>query len=302
MHSRKISVISFFLLFTMTFFTACGKSSSDSATPAYKVAYVAGAGMNAPKEGKTNFQLTITKTSDGSPVSGLTPTLSLLMTMTSGDQHATPVDVVSESTTTPGTYDCTVYYLMASKMMNGTSMGTWKMSVNVNGETTTFYPDVAMSMSSDTVKAILQGQNDIITIMTGTEKRSYYLFNDGLASGMTMGSGTLSLFIAAKDSTMSFPALSSVSTTTLHDENGIAWTASPITIEASLDGTNWIFPGTNSKGGHWEINLASGITSSATNTIYVRLSVGENGDGGTAEMKMNGADAFQIIHATPGSM
>ena len=182
---------------------ACGKSD-DSSTPTavYKVEYVPGTGMNAPTEGKTTFQLKITKTSDGSPATGLTPTLSLLMTMTSGDQHATPIDLVSESSTTPGTYDCTVYYLMAS----GATMGTWEMDVTVNGETTKFNPDVAMSMKSDTVKATLKGQNDIISSTSGTEKRSYYIFNDGLTSGMSMGSGTLKLFIAAKDSMMSFPA------------------------------------------------------------------------------------------------
>jgi hypothetical protein len=304
MYSQKIGSIGFLLvLFAMTFITACGKSSSDTATSVYKVAYVPGTGMSAPKEGKTSFQLTITKTSDGSVASGLTPTVSVLMTMTNGEQHATPVDIVSESTTTPGTYDCTVYYLMAS----GPTMGAWKMSVNVGGETTAYYPDVAMSMSSDTVKAILKGQNDIITGMTGTEKRSYYLFNDGLTSGMSMGSGTLNLFIAAKESMTSFPALASkaVSATTLHDETGTGWIADPVTVEASTDGTTWT-AGTNSVGGHWSIAFMSGITSSVTNTIYVRLSVSD--DGGTAEQKTTdghadtGTNGRQTILATPGSM
>jgi hypothetical protein len=303
MRSRHISIIIVLLSFTLAFVAACGKSSSDTSTSAYKVAYIPGTGMIAPKEGKTNFRLTITKTSDGSVVSGLTPTLSLLMTMTNGEQHATPVDVVSESTTTPGTYDCTVYYLMAS----GPAMGTWKMSVSVGGETTVFYPDVAMSMSSDSVKAILKGQNDFISGMTGTEKRSYYIFNDGLASGMSMGSGKLDLFIVAKESMMSFPALASkaVSTTTLHDDSGTDWIADPVTVEASTDGTTWT-SGTNSAGGHWSINLMSGITSGVTNTIYVRLSVGENG--GAAEQKTTngladtGTNGYQTIFVTPRSM
>ena len=300
---RKI-IFSLTLLFAIAFFAACGKSSSNTAAPAYTVAYAPGTGMNAPKEGKTSFQLKITKSGDGSPATGLAPSLSLLMTMTSGEQHATPVDVVSESTTTLGTYDCTVYYMMASKMMNGTSMGTWEMDVTVHGETTRFYPDVSMTMSSDTVKTILKGQSDIITGMTGTEKRSYYIFNDGITSGM-MGSGTLNLFIAVKDSMTGFPALSSISTTTLHDDHGTAWAANPITVEASLDGTTWT-AGINSKGGHWSVDLASGITSSVTTTVYVRLNVGE--DGGTAEEKTTdgqtdtGPNGYQTIHATPGSM
>jgi hypothetical protein len=303
MRSRHISIIIVLLSLTLAFVAACGKSSSDTATPAYNVAYIPGTGMSAPREGKTNFRLTITKTSDGSVASGLTPTLSLLMTMTNGEQHATPIDVASESTTTPGTYDCTVYYLMAS----GPTMGTWKMSVSVGGETTVFSPDVAMSMSSDTVKVILKGQNDFISGITGTEKRSYYIFNDGLASGMSMGSGKLDLFIVAKESMMSFPALASktVSTTTLHDDSGTDWLADPVTVEASTDGTIWT-SGTNSAGGHWSINLMSGITSGVTNTIYVRLSVGENG--GAAEKKTTngladtGTNGYQTVFVTPRSM
>jgi len=295
------------VLVCMTLMIAsCGKSD-DNSTPAavYKVEYVPGTGMNAPTEGKTTFQLKITKTSDGSPATGLTPTLSFLMTMTDGTQHATPIDLVSESSTTPGTYDCTVYYMMSS----GATMGTWEMTVTLDNETTKFNPDVAMSMKSDTVRATLKGQNDIISSMSGTEKRSYYIFNDGLTSGMAMGSGTLNLFIAAKESMMSFPALvsTSVSTTTLHDETGASWSADPVTVEASLD-TAFTLPysGTNTKGGHWSISLMSGITSSVTNTIYVRLSVGKNG--GTAEQKttdgnaVSGSNGYQTILVTPSSM
>ncbi len=295
---------------SMILAVACGSSSSDStaAVPVYKIEYIPGTGMNAPTEGKTEFQLKITKTSDGSAATGLTPELSFLMTMTDGKQHATPVDIVSESTSTSGTYDCRVYYLMASKMMNGTIMGTWEMDVTVNGEIFKFNPDVAKSMDSDTVKVILTGQNDIISNSSGTtEKRSYYIFNDGITSGMSMGSGTLDLFIAAKESSRSYPALASkaVSTTTLHDETGAAWIADPVTVEASTDGTNWT-SGTNSKGGHWSVALMSGITSSVTNTVYVRLSVGK--DGGSAEQKTTdgkadtGTNGYQPIHAIPGSM
>ena len=188
-------------------------------------------------------------------------------------------------------------------------MGTWEMTVTLDNETTKFNPDVAMSMQSDTVRATLKGQNDIISSMSGTEKRSYYIFNDGLTSGMGMGSGTLNLFIAAKESMMSFPALvsTSVSTTTLHDETGASWSADPVTVEASLD-TAFTLPysGTNTKGGHWSISLMSGITSSVTNTIYVRLSVGKNG--GTAEQKttdgnaVSGSNGYQTILVTPSSM
>jgi hypothetical protein len=281
---------------------ACGTSSSSNngASSVYNVEYIPGTGMNAPKQGRSEFQLKITKQSDGSPVTGVTPTLKFTMTMTNGHQHATPIDSVKESST-PGTYDCSVYYLMAS----GPAMGTWEMDVTVNGETTVFYPGVAMAMGTDTVVATLTGQNDIISGSTGTEKRAYYLFNDGLTSGMTMGSGTLSLFIAAKDSMMSYPSLASNGTTTLKDETGTSWSANPVTVQASTDGSTWT-PGTNSSGGHWSISLASGITSSITNTIYVRLDVGKNG--GAAEQKTtdgsmaSGSNGYRNIFTTPGSM
>jgi hypothetical protein len=106
---------------------------------------------------------------------------------------------------------------------------------------------------------------------------------------------------------MSFPALvsTSVSTTTLHDETGASWSADPVTVDGSLDGTSWS-SGTNTKGGHWSISLMSGITSSVTNTIYVRLSVGKNG--GVAEQKTtdgnaaSGSNGYQTILVTPSSM
>lgn len=271
----------------------CGDSSS--LLPKYIVEYVPGTGMKAPKQGRTAFQLKITKTADGSAATGLSPQVTLLMTMTNGDKHSTPMDSLAESAT-PGTYDCTVYYLMAS----GPNMGTWEMTVKVDGETTKFTPDVAMAMGTDTAMAKLKGQSDLISMPTGTEKRSYYLFNDGLVSGMT--STTLKLFIAAKEGMMSFPALASGGTTTLKDENGVSWTADPIIVEASTDAATWV-AAANSKGGHWSVPFTTGIVSGATNTLYVRLSVGKNG--GAAEQKtidgaaVAGVNGYQTILATP---
>ena len=72
------------------------------------------------------------------------------------------------------------------------------------------------------------------------------------------------------------------------------------------DGANSPYSGTNTKGGHWSISLMSGITSSVTNTIYVRLSVGKNG--GVAEQKTtdgnaaSGSNGYQTILVTPSSM
>ncbi len=138
---------------------------------------------------------------------------------------------------------------------------------------------------------------DLVSGMSGTSKRSYTLFNDGLTSGMT-GTGTLNLFIAALDYTdmmamATFPALSSVSTTTLHYYDGAMsmyapHAATPVTVEGCLsvvdcaNAANWT-AATNSSGGHWSIDFTSGIASGMTNTIYVRLLVGK--DGSAEELK-----------------
>jgi hypothetical protein len=56
-------------------------------------------------------------------------------------------------------------------------MGFWELKVLVGGmmgEPATFYPPVGMAMGSATVRATLKGQAaDILTSMTGTEKRAY---------------------------------------------------------------------------------------------------------------------------------
>ncbi len=218
---------------------SCGNSDNSSTpTAVYKVEYVPGTGMNAPMQGKTTYQLNITKTSDNSPAAGLTPTLSFTMHMTNGDTHTTPADLVSESTTTPGLYNCTAYYLMAS----GPTMGTWDMAVTIGGETTTFHPDVAMAMGTTTVRATLKGVTDkILSNSTGTatENRTYYLFNDGLTSAMMGGGYTFKLFIAAKESIMSMPAIGNGSI--LHNETNSAWTISSMTVDASTDnGSTWL--------------------------------------------------------------
>ena len=258
------------VLVCMTLLIAsCGKSD-DSSTPAavYKVEYVPGTGMNAPSVGKTQFQLVITKTSDGTPATGLTPTLSFTMHMTSGDNHTTPADLVSESTTTPGLYNCTAYYLMAS----GATMGTWDMAVTVGGETTTFHPDVAMAMGTTTVRATLKGVTDkILSSSTGTatENRTYYLFNDGLTSAM--GSYTFKLFIAAKESITSMPAIENGST--LHNETNSAWTISSMTVDASTDNADWHPATEGAVTGHWSIASLPGLSSGQTGTIYVKMTI-----------------------------
>jgi hypothetical protein len=258
-------------------------------TNTYKVEYLPG--MMAASQGKTAFKIRVTNRSNGSPATGLTVSLMPMMHM-AAMSHSTPVDVVTESATA-GTYDCTVYYLMAS----GPGMGYWELKVMISGmmgDTATFYPNVGMAMGANTVRTTLKGQNDIISSMTGTEKRSYYLFRDGL-SGST-GNHTFNLFITAKESMMSYPAVSVGAT--LHDDQSNAWTVNPMTVEASTDRSTWT-AGTDNSGGHWSISGLSGLTDGQAGTVYVRIFVNteqKTTDGNAP----SGANAYATFAVTPG--
>lgn len=280
----KIWTIVFIVVLSLV--AACGKSSSDTAS-VYKVEYIPGTGMNAPVQGKTTFQLRITKRSDDSPATGLTPSLTMTMHMSDGDSHATPVDSITQSATA-GLYDCTVYYLMAS----GPGMGTWEMNVTVDGETTTFNPDVAMAMGGDTVHAKLYGADDIVTGMSGTSYNKYYIFRDGMISASMP---TLKLYIShGENMMMDFKAVSVGSI--LSSPTG---TVTDVTVTAS---TNPDFAtsvtGTNNTNGHFSLADLDGLVSGATNTIYIKLNV--NGQDKTTDGAVaSGENGYATFVVTP---
>ena len=254
-------------------------------TNTYRVEYVP-MGMMGPVQGKTTFKVRITRLSNGSAAPGLTVSITPVMHMATM-KHSSPIgDVVDNG---DGTYTCTVYYLMAS----GMGMGFNELDVIINGmmvETATFYPAVGMTMGSTTVRATLKGQSDLISSMTGTEKRAYYLFNDGMS-----GTTGFNLFVAAKDSLMSYPALSNG--TVLHDASHASWTANPVAVSASTDGTNWV-AATDNTGGRWSVTGLSGLVSGQTGTIYVKLSV--NGEDKTIDGNAaSGANAYAKFTVTP---
>ncbi len=254
-------------------------------TNTYRVEYIPG--MMAATQGKTAFKLKITYRSDGSPISGLSVALMPLMHMSTRN-HATPVDAVVDNG--DGTYSCTVYYLMAS----GMGMGYWELKIKIGGmtgETATFFPSVGMAMGADTMRATLKGQNDIISSMTGTEKRSYYLFKDGMASA---AAGTMKLFIAAKESMMSYPAVSLG--TVLSSPTG---TVTSMTVQGSSDGgMNWV-QATDVSGGHWSLSGLAGLVLGQTGTVLIKLNV--NGEDKTTDGNApSGANAYATFSVTPG--
>jgi len=251
-------------------------------TPSYMVEYMP-MGMMGSRVGKTAFKIKITNLIGGTPATGKSISLMPLMHMPD-TSHSTPVGSITDNG--DGTYSCTAYYLMAS----GPGMGYWDLQIKIDGmmgETATFYPAVGMAMG-DTVRTTLKGQTDIISSMTGTEKRSYYLFKDDL---VTAGTSTFNLFIAAKQSMMSYPAVSSG--TVLSSPTGTI----TMTVDASTDGSSWVAATDNTKGS-WSIPGLSGLVSGTTGTIYVRMKV--NGEDKTTDGNAaSGANGYATFVVTP---
>lgn len=267
-------------------------------TNTYRVEYLPG--MMPAIQGKTSFKIKVVNRSNGTPASGLTLKLMPLMHMPTRN-HATPVDAITDNG--DGTYSCTAYYLMAS----GPGMGFWELKVMIgsgmSAESATFHPAVGMAMGTTTGRATLKGVADKILSMptgTATESRSYYLFNDGLTS--SMGSYSFKLFIATKESMMSYPAVGTG--TTLKDEQTASWVVNPITVDASTDTTTWLPATEGTVAGHWTIAGLTGLSSGQTGTIYVRMSVNNevkstNGMV-TSPTSTNGYAAFTVTPAMSG--
>jgi len=265
-------------------------------TDTYTIEYVKG--TKAASNGKTEFQLIITTTADGTAATGLTPTIAPMMNMTS-HSHATPVHSITESSTA-GTYDCVIYYVMASKMMDGTSMGFWDLKVSIGTEEAHFFPPVMMAMGDTTLAKLKSSTDKIAGMMDGSaDNRTYFVFNDSLMS-MT-STYTFKIFLAAKASMMSFPAVTDG--TVLQDEDAADWTASPVLLEASTDGTTWVTMTAGTNTGEWTAAGLTGLTDGTEGTIYVKLTI--NGtqyttDGETAAG--DGTNDYATFTLTPGGM
>jgi hypothetical protein len=247
-------------------------------TASYSVEYLPG--MMAATQGKTTFRIKLNNRSDNSAASGKSITLVPKMYMATMS-HSAPVDLVVESAT-PGTYDCSVFYQMAS----GPGMGIWELKVSIGGENALFYPAVAMPMGT-TPRATLKGVLDMIGV-TGTTKRTYNLFNDGSTFGM---SSTFKLFIAASDDIMmmKFPAVSVGSSLT-------GLTVNSMTVEASTDnGATWNSL-TDNGSGHWSVTGLSGLATGGT----VRVQVTVNGEQKTTDgSAASGTNSYALFSVTP---
>lgn len=285
--------------------SACGGINDDSTdssgqpsetvvlTDSYRIEYVPGAAPAA--QGRTEFTIKVSRRSDGAAVPGLSLELSPVMHM-SAHSHSTPIDG-EPMDNGDGSYSCALYYLMASEM-NGVSMGAWELTVIVDDgtggeadevESAVFELSVGMPMGGDAVRSTLKGQADLVAAMSGGEKRTYHVFSDGLT-----GLDSFNVFIAVKESMMSYPALSVGGA--LHDENGEEWTVDDLSVEASADGQLWA-PGVDLGGGHWSFSGLEGLEAGVEGSVQVRLSVNaevKTTDGGL-ETESNDRAVFTVL-------
>jgi hypothetical protein len=254
-------------------------------TVSYKVEYIPGA---VPATmGRTDFKIRLTNKSDGTPAVGKNVTLLPYMYM-STKSHTTPADPVIDNG--DGTYSCSVYFVMAS-MSNGVSMGIWQLKVNIDAESASLYPTVAMA-SGFTTLAKLTGINDSISGLAGPEKRTYFLFRDSLTAGA--GGYSFGLYLATKENMLSFPAVKTGSQLT--DQSGTPWTVNSMSVQLSTDATTWI-DATNSGNGHWLASGLTGLTPGVSGKIYVRLTVNgeQKSTDGAVIGAANGYQTFTVI-------
>jgi hypothetical protein len=259
-----------------------------SGTGAYQVQFIPG-----PQSvmGKSTFQLAVLERPALTPATGLTITVHPVMYMTGAMpmQHSAPADVVKESTTA-GTYDAAIYYLMASSLTEG----YWNVTATIDDgtvvEDVTFGPWVDMPMGTDTVRKNLWGPSDVG--MSAMDTNKYFLFRDG---PVTAAAGVLPIHLSrAEEMLMTFKAV--------HLDAVLAGTGAvtAVALEASADDA-FTTPITASHvaDGHWTVSLASlGLVKGTARTVYLRLSV--NGEAKTADgLAAAGTNDWVAFTVTP---
>ena len=249
-------------------------SFTEATTASYTIEYEP---SGKTTHGKDTFTLTVTD-SNGAPVTDLVASGSLSvmpMMHMDGYRHSTPMGGIIESAA--GVYDVTIYYLMPSRMMDGTTMGTWDLKAMVGEESAHFYPNVEMAMMTNTVRVQLKGGiDDTIVDMSGLEvARTYNLFRDRLVTADGDDNDEFDVFIAPIETMESFPALID-GMTLMSGMGGEPYLVDGITVEASVNGGGFV-PAVDNGNGTWSftgLTLNSGTsTDPVTNMICVRLTV-----------------------------
>jgi hypothetical protein len=225
--------------------------------------------------GESVFSVVVTD-EDGLAVYGETPSLNPMMAMTNGMLHSAP-HLGCTASDDQGNSDCTVYFLMPSAMGDEV-MGTWTVNVNLdNAEALSFVPSVTMSMA-ETVKATLKGTDDTLEGLP----RNYIIFNSVPAMDMAMpmamdmsASHSVELFIASKESMMSFPALATNTVLSAGTADELSVDSIEVLVSADKDAQTWTTASSEGNG-KWTADIVG-----YTDTFYVKLSV-------NSAAKMNG--------------
>ncbi len=242
------------------------------------------------KNVKTTHQLTITDattglgidiTAPGSPITAIN--INPWMYMFSGHGHPTPIGTLVNTTPASGIYTVDIYYLMPTGMMMGTEvvpMGQWDLNIALTDATgaapvTTnahFFPNVMMNMGTDLLLAKGSHANDTWTDMMGvTKPREYRVWLQDVAAnaggghdvtvyvttlGMQMGVGMIFPPVYAG---LMMPSITSA-TCEISTDGGTTWQAMPMTA------TN----------GQYKITGLAGLSTTAQNTLDIRLTVNGN--------------------------
>lgn len=263
--------------------------------------------------GQTIFAINLTD-NFSNPQAGITPTIKPMMDMGSY-KHSSPHSGCTK-TDAEGNANCTVYFNMASVSPNGDSMGTWNIDITLPGtqtgntsdgsETITFTPIVNMAMDTTRVAKLRGGLDDQAPSMNGkTDSRQYLIFNNGISvndsiSGSESSNNkSVELFIAAKETMMNFPAL----TTGLilnEDNHETELTVNSITVKVSADNSTWTTATSDfSEGGEgsegiWIADNISGLS----NELYVSLTV--NGETKTTDGEVAGTENASAMFVVSG--
>lgn len=258
------------------------------------------------KVGKTVFDLNI-KDSDGIAVSAVVPTMMPMMAMAAGHHHSSPHTGCTE-TDSEGNAKCSVYFLMPSEM-NNVVMGTWDLEFSLpdSDDDINFTPIVKMAMGDTVLAKLKGGSDDQMPTMTmpmaamemeetpATTPRTYFIFNNGITG---MGDNrSVELFLAAKESMASFPALTA--NITLNEGSNaelVIDSIDNVIVEVSSDNSNWS-PATSQGEGVWQASGISGLTE----TLYVSLTV--NGEKKTTDGEVESSEnASAIFTLSSGDM
>jgi len=256
-------------------------------------------GMMDPMEGKSTFQILVSNRAGG-VYAGPIPTLMPMMYM-SMMNHSSPMPTSAITDEGNGLYTVTLYYLMPSQMMDGSSMGYWDLKFTADGEEAHFYPAVMMAMG-DTALVKLKGVMDKVMGMDldGSmimEGRTYFIFKDNLVAGSGMGLYDFSVFIAAKEAMESFPAIVDGKVLNEGMMNELTVDIANTTVSVSANGGAWSGPLATTNG-VWTIEDLP--LSSGENEIKVMLTVNSEVKTTDALVQEAGVNDYQTFTVTPG--